>query len=145
MVTTANGTPTLRILYQGLYPTIFDTRLCPHCFTRCVVSATNECLSSYGIWKYGKYSLKSDAVRSIGNGFGMGLKNGSRVTTRRRRASGDNPFIGRMNTYWAGKGLDRQGWGYDIVEAAFKGTSLANGFNFATAGWISANKLSKRV
>ena len=32
-----------------------------------------------------------------------------------------------MNTIGL-EGLDRQGWGYDIVEAAFKGTSLANGF-----------------
>merc|ERR1712216_770417 len=123
------------LVSSGLYPTIFDTA-CAHTVSpNVVVSTTYECLSSYGIWKYGKYSLKSDAVRSIGNGFGMGLKNGKSSNNGVADvASGDNPFIGRMNTYWAGKGLDRQGWGYDIVEAAFKGTSLANGFNFATVG-----------
>ena len=74
MVTTANGTPTLRILYRT---TCIQQFLIPPVPTRGVaVSTTDECLSSYGIWKYGKYSLKSDAVRSIGTGFGMGLKNG---------------------------------------------------------------------
>merc|ERR1712164_52119 len=79
--------------------------------------------------------MGSDAVRSIGNGFGMGLKNGK---------SSNNGIglitcadVGTLhdsnnNVLW--KGLDRQGWGYDIVEAAFKGTSLANGFDFATVG-----------
>merc|ERR1719337_548015 len=115
-----------------MYPTIFDNA-CAH--SGATVSTSDQCLSPYGIWKYGKYSLKSSSVRSIGTGFGMGLKNGKSSNNGVADvASGDNPFIGRMNTYWAGKGLDRQGWGYDIVEAAFKGTALANGFNFATVG-----------
>ena len=121
------------LVSSHLYPTIFDTA-CAH--SGATVSTTDQCLSPYGIWKYGKYSLKSTSVRSIGTGFGMGLKNGKSSNNGVADvASGDNPFIGRMNTYWAGKGLDRQGWGYDIVEAAFKGTSLANNvFNFATVG-----------
>merc|ERR1712159_858643 len=129
------------LVSSGLYPTIFDTA-CAH--SGATVSTTDQCLSPYGIWKYGKYSLKESSVRSIGGwddggtirGFGAQLKAGKSTNNGIADvASGDNPFIGRMNTYWAGKGLDRQGWGYDIVEAAFKGTSLANNvFNFTTVG-----------
>merc|ERR1712159_424228 len=60
------------LVSNHMYPTIFDTA-CTHSGAN--VSTSNQCLSPYGIWKYGKYSLKSTSVRSIGTGFGMGLKN----------------------------------------------------------------------
>merc|ERR1712025_1403761 len=131
------------LVSSHLYPTIFDTA-CAH--SEATVSTTDQCLSPYGIWKYGKYSLKSTSVRSIGTGFGMGLKNGKSSNNGVADvASGDNPFIGRMNPIGLGRDSTVKAGAMISLRLRSKAPVLLTASISAPSGWISANKLSKRV
>jgi len=122
-----------------MYPTVpWDTD-CTH--TDATVSTTPACLSPYGIYKKGKYSLKSDAVRSIyGFANSIGAKSSGNDPSTNDVDAKDNEFIGAMNAYWKLKGLNELTWGKDIIEAAFKGEKVldASGaktkFDFALVG-----------
>merc|ERR1712164_70816 len=104
-----------------------------------------KCNTSYGIWRFGHNSHKSNEVRSFWL-FADGLSGtGKRTGNARPVGSHQNSFIGRMNAYWKSKGLETNSggptWSKDIIQAAFDGTALAhsdsskgNVFNFATAG-----------
>ena len=46
----------------------------------------------------------------------------------------DNRYIAIMNKYWESKGLDEHTWGYDMIKAAFDGTTVTGDMNFGTVG-----------
>jgi hypothetical protein len=91
-------------------------------------------LSTYGIYKYGKGSFKANsatksaAMRTL-RGFATSL--GGKGASARVAAK-NNPFINKMNKYWAKQGLNELTWGQDIIEAAFKGTCIKNGNSCVT-------------
>lgn len=84
---------------------------------------------AYDIWKGGKNS----ATRSLA-GFSYGAKtksSGNGVSTDVDYK--DNKHIAIMNAYWKNKGLNEYTWGYDMIKAAFDGTTIGD-LNFATVG-----------
>ncbi len=48
----------------------------------------------------------------------------------------NNKYIAIMNKYWKSKGLDEHTWGYDMIKAAFDGTTVTGNsdLNFGTVG-----------
>ena len=90
---------------------------------------------AYDIWLNGQNSAKSSAMRKI-SAFASG------AATKGASASvpyKDNKYIAIMNKYWKSKGLDAHTWGYDMIKAAFDGTTVSGGtgntdLNFGTVG-----------
>ena len=87
---------------------------------------------SYDIWLNGRNSAKDSAMRKI-SGFASG------AATKGASASvpyKDNKYIAIMNKYWKSKGLDEHTWGYDMIKAAFDGTTVTGNsdLNFGTVG-----------
>ena len=88
--------------------------------------------NAYDIWLQGQNSEKSSAMRKISafasgaatksSGHGVDYKN--------------NKYIAIMNKYWKSKGLDEHTWGYDMIKAAFDGTTVTGNadLNFGTVG-----------
>ena len=88
--------------------------------------------NAYDIWLQGQNSAKSSAMRKISafasgaadksSGHGVDYKN--------------NKYIAIMNKYWKSKGLDEHTWGYDMIKAAFDGTTVTGNadLNFGTVG-----------
>merc|ERR1712159_382719 len=91
--------------------------------------------NAYDIWLNGQNSAKSSAMRKI-SVFASGAAtkgDGASVPYR------DNKYIAIMNKYWKSKGLDEHTWGYDMIKAAFDGTTVGGGtgntdLNFGTVG-----------
>ena len=110
-----------------MYPALWDTT----CFHNdkvnpVVPNSTAECQTPYAIWLKGKNSLNSTSVRSIGDGFAgaIGEKRSKKSGVAFGTSASNSPFISTMNSYWQSKGLDGNTWGKDIIEAAFKGTTI---------------------
>merc|ERR1711990_1056845 len=95
---------------------------------------TGEGGDSYSVWTNGKYSKKSSGLRTI-RGF---ASNAATKSSGNNAATDvdykDNGFIRVMNAYWKKKGLDEFTWGEQIVEAAFKGTTIGD-IDFSKVGW----------
>ena len=88
--------------------------------------------NAYDIWLNGQNSAKSSAMRKI-SVFASGAAtkgDGASVPYR------DNKYIAIMNKYWESKGLDEHTWGYDMIKAAFDGTTVTGNadLNFGTVG-----------
>ena len=123
---------------DDMYPALWDTT----CFHNdkvnpVVPNSTAECQTPYAIWLKGKNSLKSTSVRSIGDGFAgaIGEKRSKKSGVAFGTSASNSPFISTMNSYWQSKGLDGNTWGKDIIEAAFKGTTIpGSSFNFGSVG-----------
>ena len=129
------------------YPTLWDstcTHTCPALTStkanqgqKCTLSTADACLSTYGIYKYGKGSFKANsasknaAMRTL-RGFATSLGTKGDTVSAPKRAAKNNPFINKMNKYWAKQGLNELTWGQDIIEAAFKGTCVKNGNSCVT-------------
>merc|ERR1712216_763738 len=134
---------------SSLYPTLWDsacTHTCPLSTSTtanqgktCTLSTANACLSTYGIYKYGKGSFKANSgsknatMRTL-RGFATSL--GGKGASARVAAK-NNPFINKMNKYWAKQGLNELTWGQDIIEAAFKGTCVKNGNSCVKSGGVN--------
>merc|ERR1712072_524978 len=88
----------------------------------------NDCVDNNG-----KYSRKSSGLRKI-RGFASGAATKSSGNAATDVDYKDNGFISVMNAYWKKKGLDQFTWGEQIVEAAFKGTSIGD-IDFSKVGW----------
>jgi len=87
---------------------------------------------AYDIWLNGQNSAKSSAMRKI-SAFASG------AATKGASASvpyKDNKYIAIMNNYWKSKGLDEHTWGYDMIKAAFDGTTVTGNadLDFGTVG-----------
>merc|ERR1712216_909746 len=135
------------------YPTLWDstcTHTCPALTStkanqaqKCTLSTADACLSTYGIYKYGKGSFKANsasknaAMRTL-FGFAdlLGTK-GDKVGEKARVAAKNNPFINKMNKYWMKQGLNELTWGKDIIEVAFKGTCVKNGNSCVKSGGVN--------
>ena len=87
------------------------------------------CSNSFDIWMHGKNSLKSSSVRNIAKFSSGAATKGSTASVPYK----DNALIKVMNAYWKNKGLNEHTWGYDMIEAAFQGTTIGN-LNFGTVG-----------
>ncbi|ABO98622.1 predicted protein [Ostreococcus lucimarinus CCE9901] len=132
---------------SSLYPTLWDgtcTHTCPAADSanpgqKCTLSAADACLSTYGIYKYGKGSFKGnnkDDAASMRTLRGFATKLGDKGASARVAAK-NNPFINKMNKYWAKQGLNELTWGQDIIEAAFKGTCVKNGNSCVKSGGVN--------
>lgn len=95
----------------------------------------SDCIEAYDIYLSGKYSNKSNTLRTL---YAMGSK--SKTSNNNPSTDIDmenNPFVEIMNTYWNSKlgatSID-ENWSRDILEAAFEGESLGP-LNFGTVGW----------
>jgi len=90
-------------------------------------------LEARDIWENGKHSTKTNSIRTIA-GFSSGAEtkeSGNDAT--RDVAYRDNSYISVMNEYWESKGLNKYTWGYDIIDAAFSGSTIGD-INFGTVG-----------
>jgi len=94
----------------------------------------NESSNAYDIWLNGQHSDKGvkKGIRKI-SGFASGAaakSSGHGVDYK------DNKYITIMNKYWKSKGLDEHTWGYDMIKAAFDGTTVTDNsdLNFGTVG-----------
>jgi len=85
------------------------------------------------IWLYGKFSAKSTSNRSIAVFSSGAEEKESGNDATRDVAYKDNSYISVMNEYWGSKGLDMYTWGYDIIDAAFSGSTIGD-INFGTVG-----------
>ena len=88
--------------------------------------------NAYDIWLQGQNSAKSSAMRKI-SAFASGAadkSSGHGVDYK------DNKYIAIMNKYWKSKGLDEHTWGYDMIKAAFDGTTVTGNadLDFGTVG-----------
>merc|ERR1711935_817213 len=110
-----------------------------HKFTKNRLGTSAECATPYGIYREGKNSLKSSAVRSIA-GFASSIGTKTSGPVGAKVAAKDNQFIGAMNKFWKIKGLSETTWAEDIIEAAFKGEKVKdaidakNKFDFGVVG-----------
>merc|ERR1712216_394270 len=135
------------------YPTLWDTACTHTCPAKdsatanqgktCTLSTADACLSTYGIYKYGKGSFKANsasknaAMRTLfGFAESLGTK-GDKAGEKARVAAKNNPFINKMNKYWMKQGLNELTWGKDIIEAAFKGTCVKNGNSCVKSGGVN--------
>merc|ERR1711990_329713 len=131
------------------YPTLWDTtctHTCPSATSvttdqgqTCTLSTADACLSTYGIYRYGKGSFKGNSASKAAQmrtlrGFATSL--GGKGASARVAAK-NNPFINKMNKYWAKQGLNELTWGQDIIEAAFKGTCVKNGNSCVKSGGVN--------
>jgi len=90
-------------------------------------------MDARNIWLNGKNSNKSNSMRSIAVfSSGAEAKESGNDATR-DVAYRDNSYIKVMNEYWESKGLNKYTWGYDIIDAAFSGSTIG-GINFGTVG-----------
>ena len=94
----------------------------------------DESSNAYDIWLNGQHSDKGveKGIRKI-SGFASGAaakSSGHGVDYK------DNKYIAIMNKYWKSKGLDEHTWGYDMIKAAFDGTTVTGNpdLNFGTVG-----------
>ena len=94
----------------------------------------DENSNAYDIWLNGQHSDKGveKGIRKI-SGFASGAaakSSGHGVDYK------DNKYIAIMNKYWKSKGLDEHTWGYDMIKAAFDGTTVTGNsdLNFGTVG-----------
>ena len=94
----------------------------------------DENSNAYDIWLNGQHSDKGveKGIRKI-SGFASGAaakSSGHGVDYK------DNKYIAIMNKYWKSKGLDEHTWGYDMIKAAFDGTTVTDNsdLNFGTVG-----------
>ena len=94
----------------------------------------DESSNAYDIWLNGQHSDKGveKGIRKI-SGFASGAaakSSGHGVDYK------DNKYIAIMNKYWKSKGLDEHTWGYDMIKAAFDGTTVTgnSNLNFGTVG-----------
>ena len=85
------------------------------------------CSNSFDIWMHGKNSLKSSSVRNIAKFSSGAATKGSTASVPYK----DNALI--KVAYWKTKGLNEHTWGYDMIEAAFQGTTIGD-LNFGTVG-----------
>merc|ERR1712164_19780 len=95
---------------------------------------SGEAGDSYSVWTNGEFSAKSSGLRTI-----RGFASGAAATKSSGNAATDvdykdNGFISVMNAYWKKKGLNEFTWGEQIVEAAFKGTTIGD-IDFSKVGW----------
>jgi len=90
-------------------------------------------IDARNIWLNGKHSSKSNAMRSIAvfSSGAEGKKSGNDAT--RDVMYKDNSYIRVMNEYWESKSLNKYTWGYDIIDAAFSGSTIGD-INFGTVG-----------
>ncbi|CAL6412546.1 unnamed protein product [Bathycoccus prasinos] len=94
----------------------------------------DESSNANDIWLNGQHSDKGveKGIRKI-SGFASGAaakSSGHGVDYK------DNKYIAIMNKYWKSKGLDEHTWGYDMIKAAFDGTTVTGNpdLNFGTVG-----------
>ena len=114
---------------------VLDSGTCTATSNACVLKLTSGCdttSNAYDIWLEGQNSAKSSAMRKI-SAFASG------AATKGASASvpyKDNKYIAIMNKYWKSKGLDEHTWGYDMIKAAFDGTTVTGNsdLNFGTVG-----------
>jgi len=100
--------------------------------------ATNDTLNdnlmaARDIWLDGKNSLKTSSIRNIA-GFSSGAEDKKSGNDDVRDVMyRDNSYISVMNEYWESKNLNKYTWGYDIIDAAFLGSTIGD-IDFATVG-----------
>ena len=94
---------------------------------------SGEAGDSYSVWTNGEFSAKSSGLRTI-RGFASGAATKSSGNAATDVDYKDNGFIRVMNAYWKKKGLNEFTWGEQIVEAAFKGTTIGD-IDFSKVGW----------
>lgn len=110
-----------------------DLNICTNCDWESDATLSADLMEAQNIWLYGKFSAKTTSNRSIAV-FSSGAEDkesGNDAT--RDVAYKDNSYISVMNEYWDSKGLDKYTWGYDIIDAAFSGTTIGD-IDFGTVG-----------
>jgi len=110
-----------------------DLQDCANCDWETDAALNETLMAAREIWLNGKHSVKTSSIRNIA-GFSSGAEtktSGNDVDTDVMYK--DNSFIKVMNEYWESKGLNKYTWGYDIIDAAFLGSTIGD-INFAAVG-----------
>merc|ERR1712060_144425 len=110
-----------------------DLNDCENCDWDTDATFSANLMEAKGIWLEGKYSAKTNAMRTIA-GFSSGAENKKSGNDDTRDVMyRDNSYIKVMNEYWGSKSLNKYTWGYDIIDAAFSASTIG-AINFGTVG-----------
>merc|ERR1712060_929381 len=110
-----------------------DLNDCGNCDWDTDATFSANLMEAKGIWLEGKYSAKTNAMRTIA-GFSSGAENKKSGNDDTRDVMyKDNSYISVMNEYWESKSLNKYTWGYDIIDAAFSASTIG-AVNFGTVG-----------